>query len=247
MTAEMHTLAAAYSLDGLPTDEQAFFERHLTVCGTCRADIGGFVEAAAALGAATREPPPPWLREQVLARITGVPQLPRAETATRKRPATAPRAQTLLAAVAGVLALALVVLSGVTIQMNDRMAELENALPSAGLDDRAIAVLAAPDAQTRLLRAGQDSSARFIYSAEIDRGIFIGHGMEALPADRSYELWLFHDGVPHPATVFAADSQGRAFALVDGLVAGAEFAAVTVEPHGGSPEPTGEILIHGSV
>lgn len=247
MTTDVHSLAAACSLHSLPAQEQAFFDRHLAGCLPCRDDIDGFVATAAALGSATSEQPPPRLRNQVLTRISDISQLPAEDTPPPGRPARLPRVQTLLAAVAGVLALALVVLSGITIQMNERMSELESALPSAGVDDRALAVLAAPDAQTRLLQAGVDSSARFVYSTELDRGLFIGHGMEQLAADRTYELWLFHDGTPLPATVFETDAQGRAFAIVDGSVTGAEFAAVTVEPHGGSAEPTGEILIHGSV
>lgn len=246
MTADVHTLAGAYALHALPADEQAFFERHLSVCATCRTDVDAFTETVARLGMVARCEPPPGLRHQVLQRVAAVGHDAGAPGPATPAPARSrPRTQTLLAAVAGVLALALLVLSGVAVQMNQRMAELEAALPS--LDDRALAVLTAPDAQTRLLEAGSDATARFVYSTELDRGIFVAHGLDQLPPDRTYELWLFHDGTPHPATVFDGDAQGRALTVVEGLVAGAEFAAVTVEPDGGSPRPTGDILIHGPV
>lgn len=247
MTADVHALAGAYSLHALPSDELAFFERHLTVCEVCRRDVDVFTGTAARLGTAVSEEPPHGLRRRVLTDITRTEQLPAAGVASTPPRSTRPDGRSLLAAVAGVLAVALLALSGVAIQMNQRMADFEAALPSVGLDTRALAVLAAPDAETRLLEAGQGVTARFVYSTELNRAVFVAHGLEPLPADRAYELWLFHDGTPQPASVFEGDSQGRALTVVDGLVAGAEFAAVTVEPAGGSPRPTGEMLIHGSV
>lgn len=245
MTADVHTLAGPYAVDALPREEQAFFERHIAVCDPCCVEVAEFLATAAALGTASEEPPPPAMRDRVLRAVDVTRQVP--PDAGRQESRSRRRAGSLLTGVAAALALALMVLSGVTVAMNERIVELEAALPDLTSEDQVLAVLSAPDAQTRQLDTALDGSARFVYSAALDQGIFVASGMEALDADQVYELWLYHDGAPRPATVFDSGSDGRAMALVDGAVAGAEFAAVTVEPQGGSPEPTGEILVHGAV
>lgn len=246
MTADVHTLAGPYAVHALPRDEQAFFERHIAVCDPCCVEVAEFLATAAALGTVSQEPPPPAMRDRVLRTVDVTRQDPpeagRQESRPRRR-----RAGSLLTGVAAALALALMVLSGVTVAMNERIVELEAALPAISAEDQVLAVLSAPDAQTRQLDTALDGSARFVYSAALDQGIFVASGMEALDTDQVYELWLYHDGTPQPATVFDSGRDGRAMAVVDGAVAGAEFAAVTVEPQGGSPEPTGEVLVHGAV
>lgn len=247
MTADVHTLAGAYAVHALPVEEQQFFERHLDVCEACNVEVDEFLATAAVLGGASAETAPPLMRQRTLSAVDVTRQAPPVSQA----PAPARRsgrrvAETLLASVAAALALALLVLSGVTVHLNERVVELEAAGPTA-VDDRALAVLAAPDAETRPMGGGGLTSGRFVYSPDLDTGVFVAHGLQPLPAASTYELWLFHDGTPHPATVFDPDGEGRAFAIVEGAVAGAEFAAVTVEPHGGSPAPTGEVVIEGSV
>lgn len=247
MTADAHTLAGPYAVHALPPDERAFFERHIDVCDPCGVEVAELLATAAVLGAASKEPPPPAMRDRVLRAVDVTRQQPPAPGQAAGGPPRRRAAPSLLASVAAVLVLALITLSGVTVAMNQRITELEVALAGSPLDDEVLAVLTAADAETRQLDTELDASARFVYSAALDRGMFVASGMEALDADQVYELWLYHDGSPQPATVFQIDGEGRAIAVVEGAVAGAEFAAVTVEPHGGSPEPTGQVLIHGAV
>lgn len=251
MSADVHAMAGAYALHALPADERAFFERHITVCESCHLEVDAFATTAALLGSASAHAPPPALRAQVLRTVDVTRQAPPAQHGMPPAP-PAQRSgrrllETVLGSVAGALAVALLVLSGVTVAMNERLGELEAAAPTTVVDDGALAVLAAPDAQTRPLAAEGGAVARFVYSPRLDTGVFVAHDLEPLAPDATYELWLFHDDTPVPATVFDADDHGRALAVVEGSVTGAEFAAVTVEPHGGSPEPTGDTVLHGPV
>jgi len=248
VTADVHTLAGAYALDALPPGDLTFFEGHLAVCGACAIEVAELQATAAVLGAMTAERPPPTLRGDVLRAVDVVRQLPpRAHPASRARPTGRRLVEGLLGSVAAVLAAALLVLSGVAVHLNQRVSELEAAAPTVTLDEEALAVLAAADAETRLLDTAEGTSARFLYSPSLDAGVFVGHGLQPLDAGSTYELWLFHDGTPRPAALFDTDSEGRAVAVVDGAVVGAEYAAVTVEPHGGSPQPTGSIVAEGPV
>lgn len=252
MTADVHTLAGAYALHALPADEQAFFRRHITVCEACQLEVDELATTAAVLASSFVEAPPPHMREQVLHTVDITRQAP----PPAQRPPAPPQRpgrhllEMVLGSVAAGLAVALLVLSGVTVAMNERLGELEAAAPpapTAAVDDRALAVLAAPDTQTRPLAADHGATARFVYSPELDTGVFVAHDLAPLAPGSTYELWLFHDGIPVPATVFDPDERGRALTVVEGSVTGAESAAVTVEPHGGSPAPTGEVVLQGGV
>lgn len=248
MTTDSHTMAGAFAVDALPDEERAFFKRHLAHCEACDVEVNEFLATTAVLGAASFEPPPALLRQRVL----------RSVDVTRQAPPVAPLApsaqgsvkrlvEVLLGSVAAVLAVALLALSGVTVHLNERVDELETAMPAIAIDDRALAVLSAADTQTRVLDGDGPAAARFVYSPSLDTGVFVAHGMRPLTVDSTYELWLFHDGVPQPATIFGPDAEGRVLTVVEGSVTGAEFAAVTVEPHGGSPAPTGDMVVQGSV
>lgn len=245
---EVHTLTGAAAVHGLPPDEAAFFERHTHICSACRLEVEELRAAAAAVGAACAEDPPPALRRRVLADIDVILQLPAADVAP-SRPRLYDRRwiRPLLSGVAGVLAVGVVGLAGTAAQLNDRIAHLEAAAPADGLDGDALAVLTAPDMRTVPLDSTQGASVRLVYSPSLDQAVFVAAGMDALAPDATYELWLFHDGTPQPATLFAPGEDGRVLAVVDGQVTDAEAAAVTIEPYGGSPQPTGDIVVHGAV
>ncbi len=63
-------------------------------------------------------------------------------------------------------------------------------------------------------------------------------GLPPLPSGKVYELWLMAPGSNRPAGLLPAPSGGRtAPVLAVGLAAG-DRAGVTVEPAGGSAQPT---------
>jgi anti-sigma factor RsiW len=64
---EAHTLAGAYAMDAIPAADRARFERHLAGCEECAREITSLREATARLATASAVPPPPGLKERVLA------------------------------------------------------------------------------------------------------------------------------------------------------------------------------------
>jgi anti-sigma-K factor RskA len=76
----------------------------------------------------------------------------------------------------------------------------------------------------------------------------VAANLEPLPPDKQYELWVFDKGKPVPAGVFDADVSGRALFESPDLAAisAAQNFAVTVEPRGGVPQPTGPIVLVGT-
>jgi anti-sigma-K factor RskA len=67
------------------------------------------------------------------------------------------------------------------------------------------------------------------------------------PEGEVYATWLMHGGVPKPAGLFEPGNGGDAAALIEGSVDEADAVAVTLEPSGGSPAPTSEILLTTSL
>ena len=237
MTADVHALAGAYALNALPDDERAFFERHLAACEACRLEVDELTETAAHLGAAVAEAPPPDLRARVLAAADVTRQLPPEPEPTRLTPQSRVSGQRWLAPVAACLVLVLIALTGVVINLNRR---LEGAQVAAAENAEVVAVLAAGDLETVTLDGEVPGS--FLFSAEQNRGVLVADNLESPGADKTYELWLIHDGTPVAAGVFEPNEEGGAVRPVEGIVTGAELVAVTIEPEGGSTRPTGSVL-----
>ncbi|MER7072956.1 anti-sigma factor [Terrabacter sp. NPDC000476] len=76
MSEDIHALSGAYAVDALDDVERARFERHLTGCSACRAEVESLVAAAVELSVLTEVAPPPSLRAKVLADIANVRPLP---------------------------------------------------------------------------------------------------------------------------------------------------------------------------
>lgn len=76
-----------------------------------------------------------------------------------------------------------------------------------------------------------------------DSGILFLAGLEELPADRAYQIWLIDDGDPVPNVTFLPNQEGLATVSVSGEISDYRVLAITVEPLAGSPAPTTEPII----
>jgi anti-sigma-K factor RskA len=252
-------LVAAVAL-GMPLGpERAELDAHLEEgCPICEELLADMRAASTALGGAVpAAPPPAELRRRILAslgpsRAGGSP-----EPASRPAPAPPTFAWRVLAAAAALLFVVAVLddarlrrdreeLRSRTAQLANRLQTTETELAQRVLRAR---VLESEDVQMMLL-GGQgpqpDARARVFWSPTARRGVLVASNLAQLPPDRQYELWVFHDGKPVNAGVFDPDAQGRAlFESTDFSQPVAQNFAVTVEPRGGVPAPTGPIVLVG--
>ncbi|HEX5727205.1 MAG TPA: anti-sigma factor, partial [Longimicrobiaceae bacterium] len=94
---------------------------------------------------------------------------------------------------------------------------------------------------------GGQPAGRMLWNPVTDQWLFFAHNLPQLPQEREYQLWLITPGRRLSAGTFVPTVTGSAriqatFALPpDSLRA----VAVTEEPAGGVPEPTGPIVIAG--
>ncbi len=79
------------------------------------------------------------------------------------------------------------------------------------------------------------------------RAIFYAYGLRPTEEGKTYQLWFITDGTPVSAGIFEVDSQGRAMVLVEEVapVESIDAWAVTIEPAGGVPQPTGTMVLKG--
>ncbi|MFY0599742.1 MAG: anti-sigma factor [Cyclobacteriaceae bacterium] len=105
-----------------------------------------------------------------------------------------------------------------------------------------IAVLISPDYR-RVILAGTENSpnaSAVIYWNKTNKKVLFNTGsMQSLPANKQYQLWALVDGKPINAGIF--DTYKGRFQIMKNIEQADAF-AVTIEPNGGSVNPTLETL-----
>ena len=238
MTAhDIHALSGAYAVDALDDIERARFEEHLAVCADCRDEVASLRDTTWMLGGLTDTAPSPELRDRLLAGIKEIRPLP-PETAPKHRAIETPEPSgaapgrrrfgwRTFAAAAAVLA---VVGTGTVTAVELLRDDSSQTMTTA---ER---VLNAKDATTVAVDLPGDARARVVRSVSENRAVLVTSNMPAAPTGKVYELWLQHDDVMVPAGVMPAGSDQTV--VLQGDAGDASAAGITVEPEGGSDEPT---------
>lgn len=259
---DIHTLTAPYALDALDVDERQVFEAHLEGCDACVREVAELQAVSAWMGASYELVPPAGLRERILQEADRTPQesgregqAQRAGATVREGIALAPtdelgarRAQRsaaarwtgrLAVAASVVLLVAVAGLSYTVATLTGRVAELETSTTQAQTTTtRLTEVLAAPDANVVTVEGEDGAVGQVVASAARGEAVFVVDGMPAPPSDHTYQLWLIGDEGITPAGLFEPDPSGRATHVLTGDIAGASVVGVSVEPAGGSAQPT---------
>lgn len=248
-------LAALQALDLLEADEARAFEAHRAEgCARCEELLANLRSASSGLAAtAPRVEPRAGLRAEILTSLD-----------RRVTRAAAPRSSSagvawLLAAAASLVLLWVGLddarlrrerqdLSSRAALLASRLAGTERELARKELR---VKVLESEDVRILFL-SGQgpqpDARAKVFWSEKAKRGILLAGNLQSLPSDKQYELWVFDRGKPVAAGVFDVDAEGRALLESPELsaIAAAQNFAVTVEPRGGLPAPSGPVVLVGT-
>ncbi|MFB7028119.1 MULTISPECIES: anti-sigma factor domain-containing protein [unclassified Streptomyces] len=234
-----HDDVGAYVLHALSPAEEAAFENHLAGCEACRDELGELRRATTLLASAESADPPPELRQRILERVGTVRQ----EHASRP---PRPRRRVLDMALAASLAAA-VALGGITVWQHSRAEDARAGLARAeerarGYGSAFAGVLTASDATLHTERLDDGTSVAVVVSRSQDRAAFTAGGLPALTADQVYELWYAAEaGDLRPAGLLPGTGEA-ATRLLEGPLGDAVAVGITVEPAGGSEQPTTEPL-----
>lgn len=204
----------AYALGVADEPERFEIAQHLARnCPNCVPGVRRAMETVAAMsGAVKMADPPKRLRSRVTAMV-----------APERRswiPTFVPWA------LASALALALVYIAVVRRPNTAASSKLEEALSVMS------------DPATRDVTFGQPTAKGRVFVSP-DRGVvFIATGLPALGENKTFELWLIPSaGKPVPAGTFRGQADSAIY-VRPGPATNAAAVAVTIEPEGGSPQPT---------
>jgi anti-sigma-K factor RskA len=240
-----------YALGALEREEAQELESHLETCPECKQKVEEARGRAALLAlAAPPQDPPRHVRERLLKQIAGR----RPEQRPARLAAFWQWATPALAALSLVLAVWAMALRTRNKELYRQVRELEGTQQTMNAElTRARAVLellTAPDTTKVTLVAGEAHPApqgKVFYHPR--RGLlFYAANLPALPSGKTYQLWLVPThGNPISAGIFQTDAHGNGEVLLPQLPVGvaAKAFAVTVEPAGGVPQPTGPKVLVG--
>jgi anti-sigma-K factor RskA len=115
---------------------------------------------------------------------------------------------------------------------------------------RTLAIVAAPGVQSvRLAAMGSAHATGRAYVDTAERqAVFYAFGLPALGSDKTYQLWYIDDeDNKTSAGIFDVDAHGKASVVLDRPlpVERIQAWAVTIEPRGGRPQPTGPLVLAG--
>ena len=270
---DLHALTGAYALDAVDSAERERFEHHLQRCQSCEHEVRGMQETATRLAIAVAEPPPPGFKATVLAAAAQTRQHPpvvdsRPEfaAATRPEPGAAPeqagqrarhrhggarrRRRFRLAIPVAALATAVVIALGVVVGVQQgRLDQAQTQQRAAQAQQRELtAVLSAPDARIVSGTTTLGGHATIVVAASLDKMVFTAAGLPAQPGARVYQLWLVTpSGQATSSGLLPAARGGAAASLIAAGPPAGDEVAVTVEPAGGTRQPTTKPIVALSV
>lgn len=132
--------------------------------------------------------------------------------------------------------------AGIAVQQNHQADQARGrAAAVQQQQDRITGLLTAPDARTASGPVtGGSAVATVVWSKSQDTAGLLVSAMPVLKAGTTYQLWFNDGGTMRPAGLMTA---GSGATLLTGPVNGAIGIGVTVEPDGGSPQPTGGAVV----
>ena len=218
-TDHVDDLLAAYALDAVDDAERVRVEAHLGGCATCRREVEELREASVALSDGFDVPPPPQVRHRVVEQVAAEAEV--VQPIGRRRRGSQ--------WVWGLAAAGLVAVGswGVWEALDEDLTSVEQVIQAddavrheAELDGTPVAV---------------------VTSQAQDRAVFVGADLPALPEGQVYQAWfLREEGIVDSAGVLGDPG---ADVELDGDPDGVTAVALSVEPAGGSTQPTTEPVV----
>lgn len=244
-------LNSLHALDALEPAARRELEQHLARCAACAADLAAMREAVAAIAySAPAVPVPAGLKQRVMSRL--------ATDTAPPTPAPVPlprRTRWSWQAAAVVLGLGLLASGARQMQLQHELdaTRRKNAelLAAAAQQHDRMASLGAPDVRV-VSFSGQSmaatANARLFWSPERKAWLLTVAGLPPAGSGKTYQLWAVTPSAKVPMGTFEPDPKGMAVVettMTEPMKPMA--AAVSLEPAGGMPQPTGPIVMLGNL
>jgi anti-sigma-K factor RskA len=227
-------LLPAFVLDSLDSDESSQVQEHLLSCLICRAEADSYQEVSAQIGLlAPAGDPSPDLKERLMTRVQATRPKPRVEEKVPARPLL----ERLLPAW-GLASLVLVLaLGAVNLFLWQRLDNRDAFTAPGGMR----AVPLSPE------DAASDATGFVLVSADGEDGALVVDGLPPLDESQEYQVWLIRNGERTSGALFTTDENNYGGTRIRAPRSLLDYSSVgiTIEPVGGSPQPTGERVLGG--
>lgn len=246
-----------YALDALSDEERELVERYLAEHPEARQEVEEMGRAAAALpfGVMPVEPPPP-IKEALMGRVTSdaaartASSQPLARQTSRRGLSFDNLFRALSLGAAAVAILWAVILNAQVARLQSEIAALNEQMAAQSESLKQIienlpetnpvitvsleGTEVQPQAQGQLI-ANPDSQSAVLAIA----------GLSQLEPGKTYQVWLIDGGGPVSAGLLTVDDKGQGVLVVTSPdeIGSFQSLGISVEPEGGSTEPTGDIVV----
>ena len=253
----MRDLVAGYSLGALSPEETRAFEVALAISPELQRELQEHREVNALLALAEEASPPPDLKARLARRISEAK-----ETPLRAQPLSVPeerpgrRSFTTVVMGAGLAAAALVAVGlslkvrSLTEALGARDSVLAARESQLAQREATLNAILEPSVQlVTMVATGERPPVAQVFFDPRKRMVIVhAFNLPPAPAGRAYQLWLLpRQGNPIASRVFNTEGDGHGLEQAITVPADADLAgfALTVEPEGGSPQPTSAIVLSG--
>jgi anti-sigma-K factor RskA len=257
-------LIPAYSMGAADAEERAFFETNLASCPDAEAELAHYRALnEALLYSAPLAQAPGHLASKLVAAVAersaqslSVSGEDKTAPVNARKRLSAPKWQYLVAAAAVILILLLAGLNVYWIVQNDQLRSTQQQiLAKLNSQDQVFRIFGAGKAKrVELAAVNTPSTGASPYAALLcdpwgQQGLLYVKNFPKLPADKSYQLWVRGDGHPVSLGVFQVDDDGTATVVfwAPETLNAYQGAGITLEPSGGSPQPTGTAVVRGAI
>lgn len=228
---------AAHALESLSPEEEAKVVAYLAAHPEARALLEEYRAVVGLLPyAAAPSEPPPYVRDGVLRSIRG--------TRVGRRRWLPPVRYRFVSAFAA-FALLFLLVWNIGLQVRPAPAPASPSASTSSISD----ILSASGLMTYAMAPqpdAPDSSGRVYLTPDLKKAAIAVWRLPALPEDRTYQLWFrLDDQTRVSITTFSVDEKGSAVVRLDVPRMSRPYVqcGVTLEPRGGSPQPTGPRIL----
>ncbi len=256
---QLRELLPSYVIGGLDTDEKALVEKLLPRCPEAVQELREYAGLSQAmLYEAEPVQPPAYLHDRLMASLNApAPETKAAPMSPTPAPVMTvqrPWPNRLWAAVALAASL-LLVFSNIywLLQVQElrvTQADVEALLNSERLVLATLGAGASQRVELRSTDAGTDQLyATLLWNPDVDRALLYTDQLPALPADRTYQVWLIDSTAPVSGGLFQVDAQGQGVLVFQPPAEISQFSAIAIssEPAQGSEAPTTTPLALGEI
>jgi anti-sigma-K factor RskA len=231
-------LKDAYALGALPEQERRELEEYLAAHPERQAEIDELGNVASLLALSPQEQePPPELRRSIMDVVEAEAQRPPARTRSWLAGVRELLSVKNLALAAA--ALLVIGLFSWNMLLQDQVQDLQGQVASLqeSQETRMVALAGTGAAQQAQVEVILIKDHKAVLTAE---------DMPSVPKNKTYQIWVIEGDVPQPSGLFKPDG-GTVAAVVEKPLDEDDVIAITIEPDGGSQQPTTDPVLTAKV